>query len=341
MVSVIVPVFNVKPYLEEAIESVIHQSYEDLEIILVDDGSTDGSGDICDIFQKSDSRIKVIHQENRGLSGARNTGLDLCTGEFIAFLDPDDAFCKEAILKMLGAMTSSGAEIVECNFAVYMHSTRMDERKIKGLPKTISPKKNREGLYTKREALSMQCNENIANNVWNKLYKREIWKNLRFREGYNFEDLDIILPLIGESETLYILDEKLVMQRRRKGSITATLNLKNVMDKNISYNHYLEYIREHTPMLFSEEVHKKCIERYVRNLFATFYVCAGSRAKEKKEMLNYIRNQISDPEITETVKKCKFKVRAASFIYNHFPVCIGVMTYKIFSFVNKLLKKVF
>lgn len=92
MISVIIPVYNVKPYLEDAIESVIHQSYTDIEIILIDDGSTDGSGEICDRYQKIDSRIIVIHQENKGLSVARNVGLDLCKGEIISFLDSDDFF---------------------------------------------------------------------------------------------------------------------------------------------------------------------------------------------------------------------------------------------------------
>ena len=90
LISIIIPVFNVRPYLEKALESVIRQTYSHLEIIVIDDGSTDGSGVICDEFAKRDERIKVIHQENRGLSSARNAGLDIMTGEAVAFLDPDD-----------------------------------------------------------------------------------------------------------------------------------------------------------------------------------------------------------------------------------------------------------
>ena len=92
LISVIIPVFNVRPYLAKALESVIRQTYSHLEIIVVDDGSTDGSGDICDEFAARDERIKVIHQENRGLSAARNAGLDRAAGEYIAFLDSDDAW---------------------------------------------------------------------------------------------------------------------------------------------------------------------------------------------------------------------------------------------------------
>ena len=96
-VSVIVPVFNVKDYVAEALESVLSQTHTNLELIVVDDGSTDGSGEICDDFASRDPRVKVFHQENSGISTARNTGLDHAHGEVIAFLDPDDAFCDDMI----------------------------------------------------------------------------------------------------------------------------------------------------------------------------------------------------------------------------------------------------
>lgn len=94
LVSVIIPVYNVKPYLREALDSVIHQTYRNLEIIIVDDGSTDGSGEICNQYQKSDLRIRVIHQANQGLSAARNTGLDTMHGDVVAFLSLNNRPCK-------------------------------------------------------------------------------------------------------------------------------------------------------------------------------------------------------------------------------------------------------
>ncbi len=106
MISVIIPVYNLKPYFNEAIESVISQSFTDLEIILVDDGSTDGCGELCDHYAALDPRIKVIHQKNRGLSGARNAGLDVCKGDFIAFLDADDAYHPDALSRAMEAIFS-------------------------------------------------------------------------------------------------------------------------------------------------------------------------------------------------------------------------------------------
>ena len=111
LVSVIVPVYNVSPYLREAIDSVINQTYKELEIIIVDDGSTDGSGAICEEYASSDSRIKLIHQSNRGLSGARNTGLECATGDFVAFVDSDDSISPVFIETLVNALSSASASI--------------------------------------------------------------------------------------------------------------------------------------------------------------------------------------------------------------------------------------
>ena len=101
LISVIVPVYNVESYLEKCIDSIIHQTYKNLEIILVDDGSTDNSGKICDVYKEKDSRIKVIHKQNRGLSSARNCGLEIAKGEYIGFVDGDDYIAEDmyALLK--------------------------------------------------------------------------------------------------------------------------------------------------------------------------------------------------------------------------------------------------
>ncbi|MCI6715732.1 MAG: glycosyltransferase, partial [Lachnospiraceae bacterium] len=287
MISVIVPIYNVEPYLDEAIESLIHQTFTDLEIILVDDGSTDGSGEICDRYQNKDSRIKVIHQENRGLSAARNAGIDSCKGEMIAFLDPDDAFCKDMLQKMSDAMLRSGADIVECNYTLYKGIQHMDPQKIWKKKKVISPEVNRTGLYQKRDALLMELDGQIAPNAWNKLYNRKVWNSIRFREGQNYEDLDIILPLLGEAESVYVLDELLVMHRMRPGSITATHTFKNIRDRDLAYRHYFEYIQSHSPEYFNEKNQSMVLNaRYTLLLRQYYYICSCRRIPEKKKCID-------------------------------------------------------
>jgi glycosyltransferase involved in cell wall biosynthesis len=125
LVSAIVPVYNVAPWLREAVDSLVQQTYEPVEIILVDDGSTDESGRICDEYaQRWPERVQTVHQENRGLSGARNTGLDRMHGEAVVFLDPDDSFDVKMIERMMNAQGRYQAEVVICGHAVYRSAQR-------------------------------------------------------------------------------------------------------------------------------------------------------------------------------------------------------------------------
>ena len=114
LVSVIIPVYNVRPYLREALESVLGQTYRNLEILIINDGSNDGSEAVCDEYEKKDPRITVVHQENKGLSTARNVGLNRRTGDYVAFLDPDDAFHPDMIWILMGALRRNGAKIAVC-----------------------------------------------------------------------------------------------------------------------------------------------------------------------------------------------------------------------------------
>ncbi len=141
LVSIIIPVYNVAPFLRESLDSAINQTYKNLEIILVDDGSTDESGIICDEYAKLDTRIKVIHQKNQGLSAARNTGLDIMKGSIVSFLDSDDAFYPDTIKTMVETMQNQNSDIVSCNYEVFETEEFMDADKIK--PSFISqlPKK--------------------------------------------------------------------------------------------------------------------------------------------------------------------------------------------------------
>ncbi len=130
LVSIIIPVYNVAPYLVEALESAIHQTYKNLEIIIIDDGSTDGSETICDEYARKDHRVRVIHQDNKGLSAARNIGLGIMTGDAVAFLDSDDALEFDYVEKLVEAMNREDADIVICRFTIHntVEKMVMDDR---------------------------------------------------------------------------------------------------------------------------------------------------------------------------------------------------------------------
>ena len=260
LISVIVPVYNVEPYLSEAIESIIQQTYKNLEIILVDDGSTDGSGEICDRYAIIDSRIKVIRQQNKGLSAARNAGLDNCKGDIIAFLDSDDAYCRNAISVMYHEMHRTDADIVECEYASYPAGSRLSPKNIEKNHKLFPNDIKHEGVYDRRSALRLKVDDYIANNVWSKLYKKEIWKGIRFHEGRNYEDLDIIMSLIIKADKVALIQDSLIMRRVRPGSIEKTYTVRNLTDKISACCHYRYFVPEY----FDEKhLHKIEINFYV------------------------------------------------------------------------------
>lgn len=184
MISIIIPVYNVEQYLARCIDSVLAQSYTDLEIILVDDGSPDGCGAICDAYAEKDSRIKVIHQKNRGLSGARNAGLEIATGEQVAFLDSDDYVDATMYEQLLTVMNQTDADIAECGYR-WVKPTETYDRENTG---TVD-------VYTNLEALDKlyfgdQMFGGLSIVAWNKLYRRHLLTGLRFAQGLNFEDVD-------------------------------------------------------------------------------------------------------------------------------------------------------
>lgn len=240
LVSVIIPVYNVAPYIREALDSVVNQTYRNLEIIIVDDGSTDGSGAICDEY-KTDPRVKVIHQENGGPSLARNVGLDLATGDFITFLDSDDAYHLDFIRLMLGAIEK--ADIVQCQFT--RHQLSLDSKGEIALAA-------REGFYDRVKALQALFEGIFTVHVYIRLYRKKLWDHIRFPVGYIHEDRYVAYQIFDACNNLYFLNQTLYFRRIRPGSITTTASRKNIVDENLSYEWVYDFVEAHYPEVFSE-----------------------------------------------------------------------------------------
>lgn len=212
LISIIVPVYNTKEYLEECIESVRNQSYKYLELILVDDGSSDGSADICDKYADLDKRIHVIHKDNGGQSSARNRALKECHGKYYMFLDSDDKLYDGAIealyrnLKQNSAQLSlGGIKLIGSQKETYVYMTHESQ------------------VYDGMEACrKMFIHDGLDSNTFAKLYDAELWNNVTFPEGTIFEDVPIMYKIILGCKRVVQCDSCVYEQRSRTGSTTKS-----------------------------------------------------------------------------------------------------------------------
>lgn len=211
MISVIVPVYNTEKYLRNCLNSIINQTYRELEIIIVDDGSPDDSGKICDEYADRDSRIVVVHQNNKGLSGARNAGLDICKGEYVMFVDSDDTISLQMAEKMLFAIEN--VDIAICDF------DRITKEYANNNSVTYSEENDK--LYITKDEIWSTILIKLNNASWNKLYRRTLIGNIRFPTGLvHGEDLVFNLKYISKCNNGVIIKEKLYNYFQRKDSIT-------------------------------------------------------------------------------------------------------------------------
>lgn len=181
IISIIVPVYNVEKYLKDCIESILKQSMQDFELILVDDGSTDSSGTICDRYAEKDSRIKVVHTKNGGLSAARNAGIEIARGEFVAFVDSDDYVLPEFIEQMYKKILETDADICECNFSYLKNQKIINSRRL--------PEVALDSLNAIRRMFAPPYAGYV--NTWNKLYRRKLFDKVYFRKA-NYTRMNLL-----------------------------------------------------------------------------------------------------------------------------------------------------
>jgi glycosyltransferase involved in cell wall biosynthesis len=225
-VSVIVPVYRSEAYLGSCIDSILRQTLSRLEVILVDDGSPDGCGAICDRYAARDSRVKVIHQPNGGVAKARNAGLDAATGDWIAWVDSDDFIEPDMFQRMLEAAVESRADVCVCG--------RFEERPgstgFFGFPRKV--------LLDQKGAIRALLESRVLDDaLYDKLWNRRLFADIRFPEGKTYEDLATVYRLLLKVRRVLCLPEPKYHYRHRKGSIMSDTSLPNRM------NHY-EFARQ-------------------------------------------------------------------------------------------------
>ncbi len=241
LVSIIVPVYKVEKYLNKCVESIVNQTYTNLEIILVDDGSPDDCGKICDEYKKADRRIKVIHKQNGGLSSARNAGLDICSGDYICFVDSDDEIAPDYVEILLKKQQEYNADIV-CCLAKEINEQSNENFIWKSVQKDTVFSDNIIESYYK-----LRCGNDFDNTftvAWNKIYKKEIFNDLRYTEGRIYEDSAILLLILNKCKRLVIVPNALYYYLRSFNSITKSqMNQQKIDSKTKNLVERIEFLK--------------------------------------------------------------------------------------------------
>lgn len=210
LVSIIIPVYKVEEYLDECLQSVCNQTYTNLEIILVDDGSPDRCGDICDRYAANDPRIKVIHKENGGLSDARNSGMQLSSGDYLFFVDSDDYIRPNTIDLVVTEAVNSNADLVCIGYESFIDGQHVSAK--------IDPPSQKQ-YFTNSSAVSHFVQYDWG--AWGKLYKRAVHEGVLFPKGKIHEDEAIMFQILERCNHTVLLSDRLYLYRQRAGSITA------------------------------------------------------------------------------------------------------------------------
>lgn len=221
LITVIIPVYNVERYIRRCIDSICNQTYREIEIILIDDGSTDDSGKMCDEAALSDPRIRVIHKVNGGLSDARNAGLDVMHGKYVTFVDSDDFVARDYIEKLYRAIISGNADVSICAESYVMLDADANIKTLK------RPLRDYDGalLMTAEEALSVMLKQDLYDAAaWAKLYCADLFMEVRYPAGYAYEDIGTTYKLFLKSKKVVYVGEHLYFYLQREGSILHSTN---------------------------------------------------------------------------------------------------------------------
>lgn len=238
-VSIIVPVYNVAADLDRCVESLVSQTLRDIEILLVDDGSTDASGKLCDEWVGRDERIRVVHKENGGLSSARNAGMEVARGDYFGFVDSDDYVDTRMYEAMLSAFASDEVSIVTCGR--YVHMGEFVKEDFCGAEKTV---------YNAEEAMrEVLLGRALDVSACDKLYRRELFDSIRYPEGRISEDAAIILPMLAQCEKVVNCGESFYHYVFRMGSISKSRYSHKKFDVMRNCMEMTEWVEENAPEL--------------------------------------------------------------------------------------------
>lgn len=311
LVSVIVPVYNNEKYIKRCINSILAQTYNNIEVILIDDGSSDKSGLICDEFSSKDNRIKVIHQKNQGVSVARNVGIVTSRGEYLVFVDSDDYISKDLVEKCVDSVSDSN-EIIMFDY--------IEDYEIKQVKKRL----NNQYCSDYESIIKGIMWDKIPSYPWNKFYKRELWDTIKYPENINFEDLAVMPQIFLKAKNIRYIKEHLYYYNcANNSSITSSINSKNKYGMFISF--YNRFKLAEKMNMYDLVVHNNC--RYIKSA-VTAYGLNTIDNKLSKNQIEYLQDCLAKSRIGNLndigmkykvlFYSIKFNIRFVSYSYGYF-----------------------
>lgn len=288
MLSVIIPVYNVEKYLKKSVESVLNQTLKEIEIILVDDGSTDNSGKICDEISTIDKRVKVFHKENGGVSSARNYGIKKCSGEYIYFMDSDDTADSTMLEKMMNSVKkNSDVELVICGYKLL--SNRILQHSIPG--EIVND------IYYSSDFIEKLICNSLLNPLWNKLFLKS--KIGYFDETKSMgEDLLFVINYLNGIRKVEFIDETLYEYVKREGAATSTFKPERIETIVSSYNILSNFLNDS----FNGKYNKKMIfDKYFNNIDSLLQL-PFYKLKRREEIMDFYEKIINNKEFLQFVK---------------------------------------
>ncbi|MBQ3691504.1 MAG: glycosyltransferase [Bacteroidales bacterium] len=305
LVSVIVPIYKVENYLRECVDSIISQSYNNLEIILVDDGSPDNCPKICDEYAQKDSRIKVIHKPNGGLSDARNAGIEIAKGEYLSFVDSDDVIHPQMIEVLMKPLIEDKClKMSACQFLEFDDSKEFEKNQELKPLETIDYQE----YFTKK----------IWATAWGKVYERRLFENIKYPVGRYHEDEFTTYKVCYEAKIVVYTKSQMYFYRQREGSIMAKMSLKRITDYHDAVKSQVDFFLEtHITWVYA---------KFLVHFAYSYSYFKASQGNNFIDIFEKWKNELKQ----YTLQSCNFKQKV------NFILCLNVPRFR--QFLNKHYK---
>lgn len=275
--SIIVPVYKVEQYIHKCVDSILNQTFTDFELILVDDGSPDNCGAICDEYSLKDERVRVIHKENGGVSKARNFGIDKAKGEYIGFVDSDDYIDANMYQEMLAFLEANDLDVV-CT----------DTYIVRGDRKKYKPRYSKDMIFENGTAITENLNGNLDNAVWNKVYKREVISDIRFPLNRRYEDVATVYKWFFNANKVGYLSKPYYYYIKLDSSFIGTsFNSRSRYEHFLAYQERYEFAKKNG-LKVSEECKKLAVKAALSFVTVENAGCGNSSAEEKKVVSDFL-----------------------------------------------------